>query len=167
MGRITPKKGPKLAIEIAKKSGRELKIAAKVDPIDLAYFKKEIEPLIDGKQIQFLGEIGPKERNKLLGNAYALLAPIQWEEPFGLVMIEAMATGTPVVVTNKGSAPELVVDGETGFIVENSIDHFVEAVEKIKDINRAQCRTWVVKNFTEEEMTDNYLKIYNKLILQH
>ena len=164
LGRISPEKGPKLAIEIAKKAGMRLKIAAKVDAVDIEYFKKEIKPLIDGKQIEFIGEVGPDAKSDFLGNAFALLAPIQWREPFGLFMVEAMACGTPVVVTNMGSAPELVVDGETGFVVLNDIDAFVGAIKRIPQINREKCYNRVKEFFTKEKMTEDYLKVYEKII---
>jgi len=164
LGRISPEKGPKIAIEVAKKVGMKLKIAAKVDAVDKEYFKKEIEPLIDGKQIEFIGEIGPDIKSDFLGNAYALLAPIQWREPFGLFIVEAMACGTPVIVTNMGSAPELVTDGETGFVVPNKISSFVKAVKKIQQIDRKKCYNRVRDYFTKEKMTEGYLRVYEKLI---
>lgn len=164
LGRMSPEKGPKQAIEIAKKFGMKLLMAAKIDSVDIGYYEKEIEPLIDGKNIIYLGEIGPAEKNELLGNAYALLAPIQWREPFGLFMIEAMACGTPVVATDMGSVSEILVEGETGYIVENKISNFVEALKKIPLISRFKCRQHVEKNFTKETMTKNYLNVYCSLI---
>lgn len=164
LGRMSPEKGPKVAIEVAKKFGMKLIMAAKVDAVDKEYFKNEIEPLIDGKQIIFVGEVGPKEKNDLLKNAYALLATIQWREPFGLFLIEAMATGTPVVVTNMGAAPELVLNNKTGFTVDNDIDAYVEALKKIPNIKRKDCRKRVEENFTKEKMTEGYVKIYDSLI---
>ena len=166
LGRISPEKGPKIAIQIAKKIRMKLKIAAKVDAVDIKYFKKEIKPLIDGKQIEFLGEIGSEEKNKFLKNAYALLAPIQWQEPFGLFMIEAMACGTPVVVTNKGSASEIVANKKTGFIVSNNINSFVSAIKKIKFIDRKKCYNRVKSYFSKEIMTKNYIQVYEKIIKQ-
>lgn len=164
LGRISPEKGPKIAIEIAKKVGMKLKIAAKVDAVDAEYFKKEIEPLIDGKQIEFIGEIGPDIKSGFLSNAYALLAPIQWREPFGLFMIEAMACGTPVVVTDMGSAREVISDGETGFVASNNINEFVDAIKRVKQINRNKCYNRVRDSFTKEKMTEDYLRVYEKLI---
>jgi glycosyltransferase involved in cell wall biosynthesis len=164
LGRISPEKGPKIAIEVAKKVGMKLKIAAKVDTVDVEYFKKEIEPLIDGKQIEFIGEIGPDIKSDFLGNAYALLAPIQWREPFGLFIVEAMACGTPVIVTNMGSAPELVIGGETGFVVSNKISSFVGAIKKVQQVDRKKCYNRVRDYFTKEKMTEGYLRIYEKLI---
>jgi len=164
LGRISPEKGPKIAIEVAKKVGMKLKIAAKIDAVDVEYFKKEIEPLIDGKRIEFIGEIGPDIKSDFLRNAYALLAPIQWREPFGLFMIEAMACGTPVVVTDMGSAREVISNGETGFVVRNSIDEFVKAIKKIPQIDRKKCYNRVRDYFTKEKMTEGYLRVYEKLI---
>jgi glycosyltransferase involved in cell wall biosynthesis len=161
---MSPEKGPKMAIEIAKKAGMKLIMAAKVDTVDKKYFEEEIKPLIDGKETVFLGEVGPQEKNELLKNAKALIAPIQWREPFGLFMVEAMACGTPVIVTNMGSAPELVKDGETGFVVRNDIDEFVNAIRKIDEIKRKACRKRVEEMFSREKMTEGYLKIYEKII---
>lgn len=164
LGRMSPEKGPRQAIEIAKKVGMKLRMAAKIDVVDAEYFKKEIEPFIDGQQIKYLGEIGPKEKNNLLKNAYALIAPIQWREPFGLFLIEAMACGTPVVVTDMGSAREIISNGETGFVVSNHIDKFVEAIKKIDQIDRKKCYNRVKELFTREKMTENYLQAYEKII---
>ncbi|MDD4819133.1 MAG: glycosyltransferase family 4 protein [Candidatus Colwellbacteria bacterium] len=164
LGRMSPEKGPKLAIEIAKKAGKKLVMAAKVDAVDKDYFEKEIEPLIDGEQIQFIGEIGPEEKNGLLRNATALLAPIQWREPFGLFMAEAMACGTPVIVTDMGSARELVIDGKTGFVVRNDVNEFIEAVSKITEIKREVCRKHVENKFTLKIMVDKYEEAYKKVL---
>lgn len=164
LGRMSPEKGARQAIEIAKKAGVKLKMAAKVDIVDVEYFRKEIEPFIDGQQIEYVGEIGPQEKNNFLKNACALLAPIQWREPFGLFMIEAMACGTPIVVTDMGSASEVVSDGETGFVVHNSIDEFVKAIKKIQQIDRKKCYNRVKKFFTREKMTESYLQTYEKII---
>jgi len=166
LGRISPEKNPKLAIQIAKKLKKELRIAAKIDAVDREYYEKEIKPLIDGRQIKFLGEIGAKEKNKFLKNAYVLLAPINWQEPFGLFMIEAMACGTPVIVSNLGSAKEVVEDKKTGFVVQNNLGAFLSAFQKIKFIKREDCRKRVERYFTREKMTENYLKVYEKIISQ-
>jgi glycosyltransferase involved in cell wall biosynthesis len=163
LGRMSPEKGPLQAIQIAKKSGMKLKMAAKIDAVDKEYFEKNVKPLIDQKQIEFIGEIGPKERNRFLRNAYALLAPIQWEEPFGLFIVEAMATGTPSIVFDRGSAREVVDNGKSGFVVKN-VNEAVKAIDKIKGIDRKYCREWVENNFTEEKMVEEYEKVYNKLL---
>jgi glycosyltransferase involved in cell wall biosynthesis len=171
LGRISPEKGTLEAIMAAKKAGVKLKIAAKIDMVDREYFENKIKPLIDGEQIEFIGEIGPKKKNLFLKNARALLAPIQWEEPFGLYFIEAMATGTPVIVFNRGSASEIVIDGKTGFVVKPfdknkkiNLDDFVKAIKKIDQIDRQQCRKRVAEFFTAEKMVKNYENLYYKLI---
>ena len=125
-----PEKGVDRAIEIAEKTGRKLKIAAKVDPVDQKYFSDEIEPLLNRPFIEFIGEIGEEEKGEFLGNAAALLFPIDWPEPFGLVMIEALACGTPVVAFDSGSVPEIVENGLTGFVVSD-VDGAASAVEKL------------------------------------
>jgi glycosyltransferase involved in cell wall biosynthesis len=163
LGRMSPEKGPVQAIKIAKSAGANLKMAAKIDAADKEYFEKEVSPLIDGKQIEYIGEIGPKEKSDFLKNAQGLLAPIQWEEPFGLFFVEAMACGTPVIACQRGSVPEIVEDGKNGFII-NTIEEGVVATKKISRINRADCRNHIEKKFTEKTMTDNYEKIYKKIL---
>ncbi len=163
LGRMSPEKGPKEAILAAKKSGFLLKMAAKVDTVDKEYFKKEIKPLIDGKQIQYLGEIGPSQKNSFLKNALALLAPIQWREPFGLFMVEAQACGTPVIGFDRGSVKEVVKDKKTGFVVKN-VDEMTKAIKKIDKIKRSECRKWVEKKFASKKMVDEYEKIYYQLL---
>ncbi|MDD5589772.1 MAG: glycosyltransferase family 4 protein [Candidatus Portnoybacteria bacterium] len=164
LGRISKQKGPVEAINIAKEAGVKLIMAAKVDPVDQKFYDEEVAPLIDGEQIKFIGEVGHKEKNKLLGNAKALLAPIQWREPFGLFFVEAMACGTPVIATKMGSAPEVVKDKETGFVVENSQEYFLEAVRNIDRIDRKKCRQRVEENFSKEKMAENYLKVYESVL---
>lgn len=163
LARISQEKGALEAILIAKKAGVNLIMAGKVDPVDEAYFKNEIEPLIDGDRIKFVGEIGHDEKVELLGNAKALLAPIQWEEPFGLYFVESMICGTPVIANNLGSVPEIIVDGKTGFIV-NGIEEAVEKIKEIWKINRLDCHEHVKENFSSERMTDGYLEAYEKIL---
>ncbi len=163
LARISPEKGPLQAIQIAQKSGLELRMAAKVDVADKNFFEKEVNPLIDNKQIKFLGEIDHKTKVELLKNAKALLCPLQWREPFGLFIVEAMACGTPVIVFDRGSARELVVNGKTGFIVKN-VNEAVAALKKIDRIDRNDCRRWVEKNFTKEKMVDEYEKVYYEVL---
>ena len=153
-------------MRVAKKFGMKLVMAGKVDISDKNYFASEIKPYVDDRMVEFIGEITVKEKNRLLRNAYALLAPIQWREPFGLFLVEAMACGTPAVVTNMGAAPELVADGSTGFIVENDEDAFVAALKKIPDINRAQCRAQVEKYFTTAIMAERYEAVYRNILNQ-
>ncbi len=163
LGRISPEKRPDRAIAIAKASGVPLKIAAKVDVVDREYFKREIEPLLDHPLIEFIGEIGEKEKQEFLGNARALLFPIDWPEPFGLVMIEAMACGTPVIAFQCGSVPEIMDDGVTGFIVE-SVEDAVAAVAKVDSISRLDVRRRFEERFTAPIMAKHYVDIYKKLM---
>ena len=167
MGRITPKKGILEAIEIAKKARIPLKIAAKIDknlPSDVVFYEKKVKPLIDGKKVLYIGEIGGyKAKSSFLNKAIALLNPIIWEEPFGLVMVEAMACGTPIIAFDRGSVRELVKQNKTGFIVK-TIPQAVEAVKKIGTIKREDCRTWVEQNFTKEKMVDQYEALYYKVL---
>jgi glycosyltransferase involved in cell wall biosynthesis len=163
LGRISPEKRLDRAIEIAKRAKMKLKIAAKVDAVDLRYMDTEIRPLLDHPLVEFIGEIGDKEKAELLGNAYALLFPIEWVEPFGLVMIEAMACGTPVVAFRRGSVPEVIDDNVTGFIVE-SIDDSLRAVEKIQRFDRSRCRKVFEERFSAARMAADYVKMYERLV---
>lgn len=163
LGRISPEKGLDRAIEIATRSGWKLKIAAKVDRADHEYYENQIAPLLKHPLIEFIGEIGSLQKNDFLGNAAALLFPIQWPEPFGLVMIEAMACGTPVIAYPSGSVPEVIPDGVAGFLVHN-IAEGVEAVNRLHEIDRRECRRHFELNFTDERMTSDYLNIYQQLV---
>ncbi|HEY5892556.1 MAG TPA: glycosyltransferase family 4 protein [Chthoniobacterales bacterium] len=158
LGRISPEKRADLAIEIARSAGIPLKIAAKVDKNDRAYFKNVVEPLLDPPDIEFLGEIGDTEKNEFLGNAMALLFPIDWPEPFGLVMIEAMACGTPVIARRCGSVPE-VIQPETGFIVEDSAGA-VSAIRQLDQFDRRRCRVVFEEKFTDSRMANDYLRLF-------
>src|SRR5262249_31904509 len=164
LGRISPEKQVDRAIEIAKRAGRKLKIAAKIDPVDRHYFNKYIKHLLDEPFVEFIGEINQPEKDKLLGGASALLFPIDWPEPFGLVMIEALACGTPVIAFRRGSVSEVIVEGETGFIVDD-IEGAVEAVNKIGRIDRVRCRAEFEKRFTDRRMAEDYLKLYRRLLV--
>jgi glycosyltransferase involved in cell wall biosynthesis len=159
LGRFSPEKGPHHAIAIAKQSGYILKMAGKVDPVDEEYFNAEIKPHIDGEQIQFLGEANHAQKNALLGGAVAMLFPITWQEPFGLVMIESMAAGTPVVAMRMGSTPEVIVDGQTGFLCD-TVQECVEAVGKLGQISRLACRQHVESAFGVKRMVDAYESVY-------
>jgi glycosyltransferase involved in cell wall biosynthesis len=154
LGRISPEKRPDRAIEIAKRVGLSLKIAAKVDPADQGYFEREIEPLLDHPLIEFMGEIDEREKCPFLGGARALLFPIDWPEPFGLVMIEAMSAGTPVIAWNCGSVSEVVDDGVTGFIVSS----------RVASLPREQVRRRFEERFTAERMARDYLAAYDRLL---
>ena len=159
LGRISPEKGPDRAIAIAKRLGMPLKIAAKVDQADAAYFQDQIQPLLDHPLIEFLGEVGGEQKSALLGGAKALLFPIDWPEPFGLVMIEAMACGTPVIAYHCGSVPEVVEDGVTGFIVEDE-DQAVAAVGRLAHIDRRRVRARFEQRFSATAMARRYLALY-------
>ena len=166
IGKALPVKGLKEAIHVAKKAGVRLKIMAAVDkanPESVRYFEDEVKPLIDGKQIEFLGEADVKMKATVLGKAKAMLNPIQWPEPFGLVMAEAQAVGTPVIVLNKGAASELVVDGTTGFVVDD-LDEMVEKIKVIDRIDRRACRKHVEETFSIESMIVGYEKAYDTVI---
>jgi glycosyltransferase involved in cell wall biosynthesis len=162
LGRASPEKRVDRAIEIAKRVGMTLKIAAKVDRADRRYFKREIEPLLNDPHIEWLGEISDKDKDAFLGSAYALLFPIDWPEPFGLVMIESMACGTPVVAYDGGSVSEVMEHGVTGFIV-NEIEQAVEAVGRVRDLSRAGCREFFEKRFTSSRMASDYVDVYMRL----
>ncbi len=168
LGRASPEKGIVEAIEVAKKADERLVILAKIDPVDKGYFETRVRPLIGGK-IEFIGEVEFKEKVSYLKKAKALLFPIQWREPFGLVMIEALACGTPVIAPRRASVPEILVDGVTGFIVspDNMIEEMVEALKRIKEIDPERCRKHVEENFTAEKMAEEYLNIYRKVLQIH
>jgi glycosyltransferase involved in cell wall biosynthesis len=163
LGRISPEKRVDRAIEIAKRAKMKLKIAAKVDPVDRRYMDTEIRPLLDHPLVEFIGEIGDKEKGEFLSNAYALLFPIDWVEPFGIVMIEAMACGTPVIAFRRGSVPEVIDHGLTGFIVE-SIDDSLCALDKVEHFDRSRCRSVFEKRFSVARMAVDYVKIYERLM---
>lgn len=165
IGRISPEKRPDRAIEIAKRTGIKLKIAAKVDKADQLYYEETIKPMMDHPLIEFIGEIGEAEKGDFLGNAIALLFPIDWPEPFGMVMIEAMANGTPVIAFNCGSVPEILDNNITGVIV-NHIDQAVDAVNNIHRIDRAICRQVFEEKYSASVMARNYLAVYERLIKQ-
>lgn len=163
LGRVSPEKGVDCAMAIARAAGMPLKIAAKIDKTDQEYFESCIEPLIDGREVEFIGEVGFPGKNEFLGNAAALLFPIAWPEPFGLVMIEAMACGTPVIAYPFGSVPEVMEDQVSGFIVSD-LKSAVESVKNIEQIDRKKVRRHFQENFTAERMAEDYLRIYQRLL---
>jgi glycosyltransferase involved in cell wall biosynthesis len=162
LGRISPEKAPDAAIRIAARAGMTLKIAAKIDRVDEQYFKTTIEPLLSQGHVEFIGEIAEHQKSEFLGNAAGLLFPIAWREPFGLVMIEAMACGTPVIAFENGSVPEVLEDGVTGFIVQNE-NQAADAVRKIGMLDRDRIRAEFDNRFTAQHMANNYLKLYARL----
>jgi glycosyltransferase involved in cell wall biosynthesis len=163
LGRISPEKRVDRAIEIARRCGMPLKIAAKVDSADREYYEQSIRPLLSAADVEFVGEIGEREKNDFLGNAAALLFPIDWPEPFGLVMIEALACGTPVVAWRCGSVPEIINHGVSGYICE-SIDEAARAVERIDTLSRGRCRQEFETRFHVARMAKDYVRLYERLI---
>ncbi len=160
-GRIHPDKGTYEAIQIAKQSGRKLIISGLIQ--DQEYFDKKIKPYLNEQDVQYVGNSGPAKRDKLLGEAAALLHPIGFEEPFGLSVVESMLCGTPVIAFNKGSMPELIIEGKTGYLV-NSIPEAVEMVSKIKLIDREFCRNYASEKFSREKMIKGYLEVYRNIL---
>ena len=165
LGRMSPEKGPHLAIEIAKRTGWQLKMAGKVDPVDRDYFDTQIKPYIDGKQIEYLGEANHADKSVLMGGAVATLFPITWREPFGLVMIESMMAGTPVIAMNLGSVSEVIAHGKTGFIC-NTLEECVAALEKIPFLSRHGCRDYVIENFSAKRMAGGYEAVYSQILAE-
>ncbi|MBE9050444.1 glycosyltransferase family 4 protein [Nostocales cyanobacterium LEGE 11386] len=165
LGRISPEKGAHLAIEIAKQAGWRLKIAGKVDVVDVEYFEKEIKPQIDSKQIEYLGEANHAQKNALMGGAVATLFPITWREPFGLVMIESMASGTPVIAMKMGSTVEVIDHGKTGFLCDN-IQECISAIEQVTQLDRYGCRQHIENFFSTRQMVDGYEAVYQQIIAE-
>jgi glycosyltransferase involved in cell wall biosynthesis len=163
LGRITPEKGPETAIRVAQSVRMPLKIAAKVPRAGNRYFRERIEPMLIDKSVEFIGEVDDRAKQSFLGNATALLFPIDWPEPFGLVMIEAMACGTPVIAWRRGSVPEIVEDGVSGFIVESEAEA-VEAIHRVRDLDRGAVRAVFDQRFTAGRMATNYLQLYRAAI---
>jgi glycosyltransferase involved in cell wall biosynthesis len=161
-GRISPEKQPDVAIQIARGAGLPLKIAAKVDKADKVYFHSVVEPLLDEPGVEFIGEVNDAQKQDLLDNAVAMLFPINWPEPFGLVMIESMACGTPVIAYPCGSVPEVIDEGVTGFIVPG-VTEAVRAVKAAQDLDRAACRRQFESRFSARRMAEDYLRVYRRL----
>ena len=164
LGRISPEKRPDLAIEIAVRAGARLKIAAKVDRVDQAYWKNVVKPMINSSpNVEFVGEIGDRDKGDFLGNADALLFPIDWPEPFGLVMIEAMACGTPVIAFRRGSAPEVIEDGVSGFLVDD-VPQAAAAARRVAELDRTRARAAFERRFDIERAAREYVQIYRGLV---
>lgn len=162
VGRISPEKGVHVAIQTALNLNMPLIIAAKLDPFDRPYFNQYVEPFLSNK-IQWIGEVDEEERNRLMSRAYCFLHPVTWREPFGLTIVEAMACGCPVIGMDMGSIPELIKNGETGYVVR-SLEEMIDAVYEIEKIDRARCREHVFTNFNASRMTDGYEAVYRKVI---
>lgn len=160
LGRISPEKCPDRAIRIATRAGVPLRIAAKVDAVDREYFDSAVRPLLDDPLVDFIGEVSGEQKLELLAHARALLFPIDWPEPFGLVMIEALACGTPVIARRRGSVPEILRHGETGFVCETD-DELCEAIATVEQIDRRRCRDDFERRFTDARMAQNYLAVYD------
>jgi glycosyltransferase involved in cell wall biosynthesis len=163
LGRFTPEKGPHIAIRLARQTDLPLRIAAKIPRMQTHYFKEHIEPLLDGDRVEFVGEVDQRQTQDFLGGAIALLFPIDWPEPFGLVMIEAMACGTPVIAWRRGSVPEIIEQGVTGFIVENEAEA-IDAIERIPTLDRGRVRDSFERRFTARRMAESYRRCFERLI---
>ena len=163
LGRVSPEKGIDQAIAIAIECGIPLKVAAKIDKNDQDYYEKHIQKLLDHPLVEFVGEIGEPEKNEFLGKAMALLFPINWSEPFGLVMIESLACGTPVIAYRNGSVPEILAGDRSGFVVQTK-DEAVAAVKNILSIDRRECRRYFEERFTSARMAEDYIRIYQDVI---
>lgn len=163
VGRISPEKRADRAVEIARRAGMPLRVAAKVDKVDRDYYEREIAPLFADPLVEYVGEIGEREKADFMGNAAAVLFPVDWPEPFGLVMIEAMATGTPVITRPRGAVPEVILPGRTGFIAER-LEDLVAAVHRVASLDRAACRAHVEARFSVRRMVDDYEAVYRRLV---
>jgi glycosyltransferase involved in cell wall biosynthesis len=163
LSRISADKGPHLAVEVARRCGKKLLLAGKVDPADREFFATTMAPLIDGDQVVFVGEADARIKRELYKAASCVLMPITWEEPFGLVLAEAQACGTPVIAFGRGAAPEIVLDGVTGFVVD-TVDEMVVAVSRVNEISPMACRQHVEANFGREAMAEGYVRVYESIL---
>lgn len=163
LARISLEKGAHVAIEAARRAGKRLVLAGKVDPADYEYFCAMIAPQLDGDRVVYVGEADARRKRDLYSRAQAVLLPIMWDEPFGLTMAEAQACGTPVLVFNRGAAPEIVRDGETGFVCERT-DEMVEAIGRVHEISPFSCRRWVAEAFDAPKMADRYEELYASIV---
>ncbi|MBW4599011.1 MAG: glycosyltransferase family 4 protein [Calothrix sp. FI2-JRJ7] len=165
LGRMSAEKGPHKAIQIAKKSGWRLKMGGKVDVVDKEFFESQIKPHIDGKQIEYLGEATHADKNELMGGAVATLFPITWREPFGLVMVESMAAGTPVIAMSLGSAPEVINPGVSGYLC-NDVSECINVIDKAAQLDRHAVREYVTQQFSAQRMADGYEEVYRKILAE-
>ena len=162
VGRLTPEKRPDWAVEVARRTGMPLRVAAKVDPIDFAYWESVIKPLFEANDVDFVGEITEAEKPAFFGGAAATLFPVDWPEPFGLVIIESLAAGTPVIALRRGSIPELLTDGRNGYICDD-VDEMVSAVSRLNQIDLDECRS-SARRFSDRAMAERYLEIYEEVL---
>lgn len=165
MGRISPEKGPAVAVEIARRTSRELVVAAKVDPLDVDYYRHDIEPLFEANNVRFVGELEEQDKPAFYAGAAATVFPSDWPEPFGLVMIESMAAGTPVIALRRGAVPEVVVDGVTGFVCDD-VDEMVDAVDRLAEIDPDECRRHAA-SFDTASMCIDYERVYQSVRADH
>jgi glycosyltransferase involved in cell wall biosynthesis len=163
LGRLSPEKGAHIAIQVAREAGLPLRIAAKIPRHHSHYFKERIEPFLGGHEVEFIGEVNDREKQSFLGNAMGLLFPIDWPEPFGLVMIEAMACGTPVIAWRRGSVPEIIENGITGFVVETEAE-VIDAVKRLGDLDRRRIRSAFERRFTARHMAESYRRCFEQLL---
>lgn len=163
LGRVEEIKGPHLAIEVARRTGLRLCIAGNVPDEHQGYFEQRIKPFVDGRNVVYVGAVNDEQKNILLGQARALLMPILWDEPFGIVMVEAMACGTPVIALDRGAVPEVVEDGVSGFVCRD-VDGMVDAVKKLSELDRRNCRESVERQFSDAVVTERYLSVYKDVI---
>ena len=165
VSRLSPEKGPAIAINVALKAGMKIVVAGPVPDQAGDYFNKEVKPLLDHPDVEYVGELDDAGKNEVIGKAAGFLVPIQWDEPFGLVFIEALATGTPVISCRRGSLPELFEDGRHGFLVDSEAD-LVEACQRVNGLDREECRNWVLERFSPDRMAAGYELVYERLIAQ-
>jgi len=163
VSRLSPEKGPTVAIEVAKRAGMKLVMAGPVPPEENDYFESEIKPFIDGSNVEYVGSLDDAGKNEVIGKAAGFLVPIQWDEPFGLAFIEALATGTPVITCPRGSLPELIEDGKHGFLAADE-DGLVEACGRLGEIDREECRRYVLERFSPARMAEGYERVYADLV---
>ncbi len=163
VSRLAPEKGAEIAIEVAKRAGMKLVVAGPVPPECEEYFENKVKPLIDGKAVEYIGSLDYSGKNEVIGKAAGFLVPIQWDEPFGLAFIEALATGTPVISCPRGSLPELMEHGKHGFLVTDE-DELVEACGRVGEVDRAECRRYVLERFSPQHMAEGYERVYADLV---